>query len=157
MERITITLPKELVDTLERHVAERGYANRSEACRDLIRAGLQAGADERPGAGQALAALAYVFEHEARHLAERLTSHHHEHHDMTVCSTHVHLDHRTCMEVTILRGAADRLRAHADGVLSQRGVIQGRLWLVPVEAHEESHALGGAEHSHVHMRVKDRF
>lgn len=157
MERITITAPKDLCDALEAFVAERGYANRSEACRDLIRLGLASGAGETVADAPALGTLTCVFDHESRQLAQRLTSHHHSGHDLTVCSTHVHLDHHACLEVTVLRGPASALRAHADGVLSQRGVLHGRLHLMPIEERVETHSHGGPAHSHAHVAVRDRF
>ncbi len=158
MQRITITLPEDFCDMLDSFVAARGYTNRSEACRDLMRAGLQTQTRAEAADGSALAALSYVFNHETRNLARRLTQHHHDHHDLSVCTTHVHLDHETCMEVTILRGQVDAIRAHADGVLSQRGVMHGNLFLVPVEEGVEVHGHAGKPaHAHTHLRVKDSF
>ena len=41
MQRVTITIDDDLVADLERYMAAHGYANRSEAIRDLARSGLQ--------------------------------------------------------------------------------------------------------------------
>ena len=67
----------------------------------------------------------------------------------------MHLDHDSCMEVTVLRGAAGDVRHFADHVIAERGVRHGRLVLVPVEERFETHTHGGplaAPHKHLHVR-----
>ena len=81
MQRVTITLDEEFVAELDRVMATRGYHNRSEAIRDLARAGIRQAAEEAGEGGQCVAALVYVYDHEARELSKRLTHLFHEHHD----------------------------------------------------------------------------
>src|SRR5690242_19429320 len=110
MQRITMTLDDELVVALDRVIASSGYQNRSEGIRDLARAGM-AQLHEPAGETRAgIAALVYVYDHRERELAKRLTESFHEHHDLSVASMHVHLDHDSCMEVAVLRGAMHDLR-----------------------------------------------
>src|SRR5690242_13743661 len=100
MQRITITLDDELVEAVDQVIAECGYQNRSEAIRDLTRAGIaqrQEHGKDDPRAG--VAALVYVYDHLERGMARRLTGSFHAHHDLSVASMHVHLDHESCMEV----------------------------------------------------------
>ena len=82
MQRVTITIDEDLVAELERYMAARGYANRSEAIRDLARSGLQQHAMQAAGRQQCLAALIYVYDHHQRELPKRLTSDFHDHHDL---------------------------------------------------------------------------
>ncbi len=104
MQRVTITIDDELVAEVDRFMAARGYANRSEAIRDLARSGLQQAATEVGGARQCVAALVYLYDHETRELSKRLTRDYHERHDLAQATLHVHLDHESCMEVTVLKG-----------------------------------------------------
>jgi nickel-responsive transcriptional regulator NikR len=67
MQRVTITIDEDLVAELERYMAARGYANRSEALRDLARSGLQQHAMQAAGRQQCLAALIYVYDHRGPH------------------------------------------------------------------------------------------
>src|SRR5580693_5291394 len=127
MQRVTITIDDELDAELDRFMKARGYANRSEAIRDLARAGLQQAATEIGGERACVAALVYLYDHEARELPKRLTRDFHDRHDLAQATLHVHLDHESCMEVTVLKGHVVYLPA--DG------------------AH--SHG-GGASHSHEH-------
>ena len=92
-------------------MAARGYANRSEAIRDLARSGLQQHAMQAAGRQQCLAALIYVYDHHQRELPKRLTSDFHDHHDLARATLHVHLDHESCMEVTVLKDPAKTCRS----------------------------------------------
>lgn len=154
MQRVTVTLPETLCQELDQFVQDRRYDNRSEAVRDLLRLGLRGPAEDAQG--EAMGVLSYVYDHHTRDLASRLMHHHHDHHDLSITTSHVHLDHDTCLETAILRGPADALRAYADGVLGQRGVMHGNLFLIPVEshaaAHDHDHGHGGARHDHLHVR-----
>ncbi|WP_407178303.1 nickel-responsive transcriptional regulator NikR [Bradyrhizobium sp. STM 3562] len=154
MERITATLDKDLVQELDRFQKERGYQNRSEALRDLIRAGLQVGAHGHES-GACVGALVYVYDHEVRALAKRLTTAQHDHHDLSVATMHVHLDHNSCLEVAVLRGSSAEVRHFSEHVIAERGVRHGRLVVIPVALEAEAHAHGGGKphvHPHAHVR-----
>jgi CopG family nickel-responsive transcriptional regulator len=139
MQRITITLDDALTEAFEGYLARRGYGNRSEAIRDLIRDRLHQ--EQRSGdpKGICVATLSYVYNHHQRELASRLTSAHHQHHDLTVSTMHVHLSHDHCLETVILRGPGHRVQAFADAVIAQPGVHHGHLAILPVQASEEAH------------------
>ena len=108
MQRVTITIDDELMTELDRIIEARGYQNRSEAIRDLARAGIRQAAETIDKHRDCVAALVYVYDHHARQLAKRLADTFHDHHELSLASMHAHLDHDNCMEVTILRGKADR-------------------------------------------------
>jgi CopG family nickel-responsive transcriptional regulator len=154
MQRVTITIDDELLAALDRMIAMRGYQNRSEAIRDLARAGMaeiEGGVSPHEG----VAALVYVYDHEGRELAKRLTRSFHDHHDLSLATLHVHLDHESCLEVAVLRGAMNDIRHFAEHVISERGVRHGRLVAVPVAVEAESHPHGGRGQSHLHTHVRE--
>ncbi|MDR3518859.1 MAG: nickel-responsive transcriptional regulator NikR [Azospirillaceae bacterium] len=154
MQRVTITLDDELMSELDRVIATRGYQNRSEAIRDLARAGIREAAQETDGAQDCIAALVYVYDHMARELSKRLVQSFHDHHELSLSTMHVHLDHDSCMEVTVLRGQVAEVQRFAESVIAERGVRHGRLFLVPVERQEQEHAHGEVPNrSHGHFRV----
>src|SRR5262249_34022374 len=126
MQRVTISIDDELLAAVDAIVATRGYQNRSEAVRDLARAGM-AVRPEADGAREGVAALVYVYDHEARDLAKRLTRSFHEHHDLSLATMHVHLDHESCLELAVLRGEMREIRDFAEHVIAERGVRHGRL------------------------------
>ncbi|MGH6762544.1 MAG: nickel-responsive transcriptional regulator NikR [Phyllobacterium sp.] len=131
MQRVTVTLDDDLMAELDKIIAARGYQNRSEAIRDLTRAGLHQATVEAGSAKSAIGVLSYVFDHEARDLARRLTSAFHDHHEMTVSSLHVHLDNKNCLEVCVLKGDSANLQHFAEHVISERAVKYGNLHLIP--------------------------
>lgn len=139
MQRVTITIDDDLAADLERFMALRGYANRSEAIRDLARSGLQQGAAEVGGTQQCLAALVYVYDHHQRELPKRLTADFHDHHDLAQATLHVHLDRHSCMEVTVLKGRGSDVQHFADHIIAERGVRHGHVVYLPAQ-HAHSHA-----------------
>jgi CopG family transcriptional regulator, nickel-responsive regulator len=150
MQRVTITIDDELDAELDRFMKARGYANRSEAIRDLARSGLQQAAVEVAGSRPCIAALVYMYDHEARDLPKRLTRDFHHRHDLAQTTLHVHLDHDNCMEVTVLKGRGSDVQEFADHIIAERGVRHGHVVYLPADgAHRHEH---GASHSHGHER-----
>ena len=130
MQRVTITMEDDLLAELDALVTRRGYQNRSEALRDLTRAGLRQGEPPLPEAA-CVAALVYVYDHARRDLPNRLTNEFHDHHHMAISTLHVHLDPESCLEVTVLKGATKDVQHMADHVIAERGVRHGQLVIVP--------------------------
>ncbi len=150
MQRVTITIDDELAAELDRFMAARGYANRSEAIRDLSRSGLQQAARQRGDGGPCVAALIYVYDHETRELAQRLTRDYHQRHDLAQATLHVHLDHESCLEVTVLKGRSADVEEFADHIIAERGVRHGQVIYLPADG---AHSHGrGETHSHSHGR-----
>ncbi|MCF4165089.1 nickel-responsive transcriptional regulator NikR [Zavarzinia compransoris] len=150
MQRVTITLDDGLIEEIDRFMSTRQYATRSEAVRDLLRAGLAESSEGAAGPAAdgdraCVAALVYVFDHDRRDLANRLTHAHHDHHDMSLATTHVHLNSDQCLEVALLRGKAGEIRHFADHLTAERGVRHGRLVVVPLD---EAEASAPAQHHH---------
>ena len=104
--------------------AVKGYSNRSEAIRDLIRKALVA-EEWQQADGQGAGTLTLVYDHHKNDLARRLTQMQHDEHDIIIATLHVHLDHHNCLEVLILKGEAARVRALADKLISCKGVKHG--------------------------------
>ena len=146
MQRVTITLDDDLVEEIDAFIARRGYQNRSEAIRDLARAGLGELATTVDPERDCVAAVVYTFDHEKRELARRLAAVHHHHHDLSLATTHVHLDEANCLEVTLLRGRAGEISHFAEHLTAERGVRYGRLVVVPLEGKGER----VAPHGHTH-------
>lgn len=150
MQRVTITLDDELLAEIDGLVETRGYQGRSEAIRDLVRAGIAESALDGDGNGNCVAALVYVYDHASRELSKRLTTAFHDHHELSLTTLHVHLDHGSCMEVSVLKGGGDAVRKMAERVIAERGVRHGRAVIIPV-SDDHSHGHGhGHEHGHHH-------
>lgn len=132
MQRVTITLDDDLLDTLDNLSARRGYNNRSEALRDILRGAL-AQVSEQNNEQQGYAVLSYVYEHEKRDLASRIVATQHHHHDLSVATLHVHISHDDCLEIAVLKGKMGDVQHFADDVIAQRGVRHGHLQCLAAE------------------------
>lgn len=149
MERFTISLDEKLAQEFDRLIEARGYQNRSEAVRDLIRRELGEHRLQRDEAPYCIANLSYIYNHHERELSERLTGLQHHHHDLVVSTMHAHLDHENCLETVILRGPTGEVRSFADVITAERGVRHGALNLVPADAEAGHHG-----HAHIHSHPK---
>jgi CopG family nickel-responsive transcriptional regulator len=149
MERITITIDDDLLASIDSLIAERGYPSRSEAIRELVREAATKDHTSR-GEGPCVAALSYVYDHAARDLSQRLVHAQHDHHDLSIATTHVHFDHDSCLEVAILRGSSGAIRKMADNLTAQRGVRHASLNMIPIKSpgKPHRHGRGGALHTH---------
>jgi CopG family nickel-responsive transcriptional regulator len=152
MQRITITIDDDLLQAVDALMDRRGYGSRSEAMRDIIREMVDRERLAEPEA-DCVGALTFVYDHETRDLARRITTAHHERHDLSVASMHVHLNHESCLEVSVLRGALAEVRAFADAVASQRGVRSAKLHLIPARIATEEHNHGEHTHRHEHVEI----
>ena len=119
-----VSLDEELLEPFDALCAVKGYSNRSEAIRDLIRKALVA-EEWQQADGQGAGTLTLVYDHHKNDLARRLTQMQHDEHDIIIATLHVHLDHHNCLEVLILKGEAARVRALADKLISCKGVKHG--------------------------------
>ena len=148
MERLTISLDKQLSEQFDVFIHARGYTNRSEAMRDLIRDQLESARLEKESGGNCVATLSYIYNHHENDLATRIASVQHDHHDLILSSMHVHMDHDNCLEVVILRGTIQNVKDFANLVMATRGVRHGKLHMVPVEIRQERHSAASVPHIH---------
>jgi CopG family nickel-responsive transcriptional regulator len=115
-------------------MAQKGYRNRSEAIRDLIRDQLVAEAIEHDH-GEMIGTVTVVYNHHIRQLATRLTAFQHEHYGEVIATLHVHLDADNCLEVLVVRGTSEAIRRIADQLIGTKGVAHGKLTMT--SAHPE--------------------
>ena len=128
LERIGISLEEELLGQFDRLIAEKGYDNRSEAIRDLIRDSLvQREWAESPGREVKVAVVTLVYDHDSASLGQKLAHIQHEIHRAVVSALHVHLDPHNCLEVLVLRGRGRDVSAMGDELVSTKGVKYGKV------------------------------
>ena len=127
LERIGISLEDDLLAQFDRLIGEKGYVNRSEAIRDLIRDSLvQRDWSESTGREERVAVVILVYDHDASSLAQKLAHIQHENHKAVVSALHVHMDEHNCLEVLVLRGRAGDVVKMGNELASTRGVKYGK-------------------------------
>ena len=124
--RFGISIDDKLLESFDRLIEQKGYMNRSEAIRDLIRRDLvemqwEAGEEETVGT------VTLVYNHHVRDLSDKLTEQQHSHHDQIISALHVHLDAHNCLEVLVVRGKARDVKKIADELIGVKGVKHGKL------------------------------
>jgi CopG family nickel-responsive transcriptional regulator len=132
--RFGISIDQELLEQFDRRIARKGYENRSEAIRDLIRADLVAEEWEH-AAGEVVGTISLVYDHHLRQLSKRLTSFQHAHFHAILSSLHVHLDEDNCLEVLIVKGTEPEVRTLAERLIATKGIKHGRLTLTTTGKH----------------------
>jgi CopG family nickel-responsive transcriptional regulator len=119
-------MENDLLERFDSLCAARGYRNRSEAIRDMVRA-LLIENELREGSSEGVGTLTLVYDHHQRELEEKLTSYQHDNLNAIISTVHVHLSPHLCLEVLILRGKAREIRTIADGLIATKGVQHGKL------------------------------
>ncbi len=151
LSRIGIALDSELLKRFDRLIEKRGYTNRSEAFRDLIRDQLVAVQTATPDAS-VVGTITLIYDHRASGITEKLTELQHAQHELVVSTSHAHLDHDSCLEVLIVHGKSAKVAQLADRLIGLKGVQHGRL-VMTVPAHATPHHHGQkSEQGHSHNR-----
>jgi len=115
-----------LLDALDSMVESKGYPNRSEAIRDLVRQSM-VDAEWSSEKGEIIGVLVIVFDHHRRELSSRLLRKEHDWEGKILSTLHLHLDHDNCLEVKVIRGDAGQVRSFCDELISMKGIKYGRL------------------------------
>ncbi len=124
--RFGISMEKELLERLDEEIVKRGYPNRSEAIRDLIRnqlVELDWSRDDQEVAGT----ITIIYNHHVRGLSDLLLELQHQHHGMIVSVMHVHLEHDHCLEVMVIKGQASEAKELSGRLIGVKGVKHGKL------------------------------
>ncbi len=124
--RFGVSVPKELLDRFDEIIDEKGYVNRSEAIRDMMRDFIirhewEVGNEEVAGT------ITMLYNHDEADVVKELLDLQHDYLEEIISSIHVHMDEHNCLEVVIVKGKASRIKEIADRLLSLKGVKHGKL------------------------------
>jgi CopG family transcriptional regulator, nickel-responsive regulator len=133
LSRIGVAIDSGLLERFDQLIATRGYTNRSEAFRDMIRDELVRTAAEQPDSN-VVGTVTLIYDHHVRMLNEKLTDMQHDHFHHILSTLHVHLDHDNCLEVLVVKGRAKQVKTIANALISTKGVKHGRLTLTSTGA-----------------------
>jgi CopG family transcriptional regulator, nickel-responsive regulator len=132
--RFTVSLEEELLKQFDQYCRQEQFATRSEAVRQLIHDRLTTRAWKR-GTQEVAGTLTLVYDHHRTQLGDKLAQLQHDHTDLIVATTHVHLTHDVCLEVIILRGPAERLQHIAAQLKGLKGIYKGELVTANADLH----------------------
>jgi CopG family transcriptional regulator, nickel-responsive regulator len=135
--RFGVSMEQDLFGEFDALCADKGYGNRSEAIRDMIRDLLienRLKEENTEGVGT----LTLVYNHHQRELEEKLTEYQHHHLNAIISTVHIHLNPHLCLEVLLLRGKAKEIKKVSDGLIATKGVQHGKLVMTAV-ARDSNH------------------
>lgn len=144
IERIGISIEKELLEGFDSLISNKGYQNRSEAVRDLIREKLSQKELENPDA-EVFACVSVAYDHHNSQANKRLIEIQHNDFFNVIASMHIHIDHHNCLEIITLKGKAGEIRKMADSLTSLKGVKLGKVSIISTATENISH-----HHPHKH-------
>ena len=131
MVRFGVSMNVELLEKFDGFIKEKGYQNRSEAIRDLVREKLIE-TEWQVGTEEVVGTITIIYNHHTRELTDKLTELQHNYCKSIVSTLHVHLDEHNCLEVTVVRGKSGLIREIADKLTSTKGVKHGKLTMTSI-------------------------
>jgi CopG family transcriptional regulator, nickel-responsive regulator len=128
LTRFGVSMENDLLKKFDHLIEKKGYSNRSEAIRDLVREKFveENVTDENQ---IVFGILTTVYDHHQRELDEKLTEFQHDNYKSIISTTHIHLNHHDCLEVIILKDKASKIKKISDKLISFKGVKHGKLVL----------------------------
>jgi CopG family nickel-responsive transcriptional regulator len=124
--RFGVSMDSRLLKQFDKYINQKGYANRSEAIRDLIRSNLVE-EEWEVGTGETVGTITIIYNHHKRELTDTLTNIQHKYYASMISTMHVHLDSHNCLEVLVVKGKAREIKIIADRLIGTKGVIHGKL------------------------------
>ena len=132
LKRFGVSMEGNLLRKFDHLVKLKGYENRSEAVRDLVREAIiqQSWEDnEQMIAGSIL----LFYDHHQRNLLEEMNNIQHGVHDLILATTHFHLNHNSCLELIVVKGKVKDIQELSHKLTSLKGVSYGDFTVAPVE------------------------
>jgi CopG family nickel-responsive transcriptional regulator len=122
LARVGVTVPQKILDEFDKKMSQSGKLNRSDVIRQLMRSYIseKRWQDEL---GEVYGTITMTYDHhQFASTNNDLTLIQHDHGDVIVCTTHVHVTHDTCVECIVLKGKSQMIKALVDELGHIRGV-----------------------------------
>ena len=131
VERVGVSFEPELLSRFEKLIRKKGYTNRSEAIRDLVRKSIIESEIESEK-GDVIGTLTIIYDHDVGDVTNKLLHTQHHHHSEISSTTHIHVDEQNCLEVLVVRGKAKSVIKLADNIKAIKGVKHGELVITKI-------------------------
>ncbi len=124
--RVGVSFESELLDKFDTLIQKKGYTNRSEAIRDLVRKSLIESEIEVER-GDVIGTITIIYDHDIGDVTNRLLHLQHHHHSDISSTIHIHVDEHICLEVLVIQGKVKDVRNLANNIMAIKGVKHGEL------------------------------
>ena len=129
VERVGVSFEPKLLNKFDKLIKKKGYSNRSEAVRDLIRKEILE-SEIKEEEGEVIGTLTIIYDHEVGNITNELLHIQHHHHNEITFTTHIHVDDRTCLEIVVIRGLLSRVKNFSEHIKAIKGVRHGQLAII---------------------------
>ena len=149
--RFGISIDSELLKKFDAQIEQKGYKNRSEAIRDLIRDNLVEGEWDKDQ--ETVGTITIVYDHHTPDLSQKMTHIQHSFTGEIKSVLHIHMDHHNCLEVLVVQGKGHLVQSLADKLICLRGIKHGKLTMTTTGEELPStsgHHKGHGHHHHDH-------
>jgi CopG family nickel-responsive transcriptional regulator len=133
VERVGVSFEPELLNKFDILIKKRGYTNRSEAIRDLIRKEIIESGVKEEEESEVIGTLTIIYDHDIGNVTDKLLHLQHHHHKEITFTTHIHVDDRMCLEIVVIRGQSSRIKKFAENVKALKGVKHGQLAITKIK------------------------
>ncbi len=131
VERVGVSFEPKLLNKFDILIKKRGYTNRSEALRDLVRKEIIE-TDIKEDKSEVIGTLTIIYDHDVGNVTDKLLHLQHHHHQEITFTTHVHIDNHTCLEILVIRGIVSRVKKFSENVKALKGVKHGQLSITKI-------------------------
>lgn len=129
VERVGVSFEPKLLSKFDTLIKKKGYSNRSEAIRDLIRKEILE-SEIKEEEKEVIGTLTIIYDHEIGNITNALLHLQHHHHEEITFTTHIHIDERTCLEIVVIRGLLSRVKNFSEHITAIKGVKHGQLAII---------------------------
>lgn len=126
LKRFGVSMEENLLKDFDELINKKGYQNRSEAIRDLVRDKIVEEKWEEDSE-DSLGIISLVYNHHQRELDSTLNEIQHKKHSQVLSSLHIHLDYHNCLEVILVKGSGKSVRELSDSLRKVKGVKHSTL------------------------------
>jgi len=131
VERVGVSFEPKLLNKFDKLIKKKGYTNRSEAIRDLVRKEIiESGIKEEDS--DVIGTLTIIYDHDIGNVTDKLLHLQHHHHEEITFTTHIHVDDRTCLEIVVIRGLLSRVKQFSENVKALKGIKHGQLAITKI-------------------------
>ena len=121
--RFSVSVDPVLLDEFDESTSEIGYS-RSTAIQVAMRAFLTEHKWSTEEEGFVVGAVTMIYDHHVKGLGNTLTGIQHDFLDVISSTTHVHLDHDSCLEILAVKGDIKKIKELTQRLRVSRGVKQ---------------------------------
>lgn len=119
--RFGVSISEDLLRQFDQWVSEKGFPNRSEALRQMIRKEI-ARSHWEAEKGAVWGTVTLYYDHHSHDVSGSITELQHDHGSAIICTTHVHVDHDHCLEVIILNGSVQQIKDFLFDLSKMKGI-----------------------------------